>query len=52
MIPFLLEKGADPLKVTETRLTPAQYGLENGSEEAARILAEKERQSNARQGEI
>ena len=52
MIPFLLEKGADPLKVTETGLTPAQYALENGSEEAASILAEEERQFNARQGEI
>lgn len=40
MIPFLLEKGADPLKLTETELTPVQYALKNGSEEAASILAE------------
>ena len=52
VIPFLLEKGADPLKATETGLTPAQYALENGSEEAASVLAEEERQCNARQGEI
>ena len=50
MIPFLLEKGADLLKFTETGLMPVQYALENGSEEAASILVEGERQSNVRQG--
>ena len=44
-IPFLLEKGADPLKLSEHGLTPAQYALERGSEEAASILAEVEKQA-------
>lgn len=51
-IELLLERGADLLNFTETGLTPVQYALENGSEEAASILAEGERQSNVRQGEI
>lgn len=48
MIPFLLEKGADPLKLNCSGLTPAQYALENESEEAANILAEAERQARGR----
>ena len=47
-IPFLLEKGADPLKLSEDGLTPAQYALERGSEEAACILVEAEKQARGR----
>ena len=48
MIPFLLEKGADPLKLSKDGLMPAQYALKNGSEEAATILAEAEKQARGR----
>lgn len=48
MVPFLLEKGADPLKLSKDGLTPAQYALNNGSEEAASILAEAEKQARSR----
>lgn len=39
-------------RLLERGLTPAQYASENGSEEAASILAKEERQFNARQGGI
>lgn len=48
MIPFLLEKGTDPLKLNENGLTPAQYALRNESEETANILAEAERRARGR----
>ena len=48
MILFLLEKGADPLKLSKSGLTPAQYALKYGSEEAASILAEAEKQARGR----
>lgn len=35
IIPFLLEKGADPLNLTDTEIARVQYALENQSEEAA-----------------